>query len=101
MCYLCLVGLGSFSSIGHPNDYDEQGLYFEASVSIVVFASVGRYLEAKVKAKQGLALESLVKLAPKTATLAGTLEKVLTENLRAGDRVVIYPGSEFLPTHEL
>lgn len=81
-----------FSSIGHPNDYDEQGLYFEASVSIVVFASVGRYLEAKVKAKQGLALESLVKLAPKTATLAGTLEKVLTENLRAGDRVVIYPG---------
>lgn len=44
-------------------------LYFESSAMILTLVSLGKYLEAKGKNHTGDALESLMKLAPKTATV--------------------------------
>lgn len=44
-------------------------VYFEASVMIIGFINLGKYLEAKTKQRSSLALEKLLDLAPKQAVI--------------------------------
>jgi len=44
-------------------------LYFESSALILVFVSLGKYLEAKTKGKTSEAIKRLIGLQPKTATM--------------------------------
>ena len=61
---------------------------------ILTLITVGKYLEARSKAKTSDALRKLVDLAPKTAVvLRDGIEQVIpAENVTAGDIVVIKPG---------
>lgn len=69
-------------------------LYFEGAAMIVTLVSLGKYLEARSKAKTGDALGKLVDLAPKTAVIEkdGVEMQVGADQVTAGDVVVIRPG---------
>lgn len=69
-------------------------LYFESAATIVTLVSLGKYLEARSKAKTSDALGKLVDLAPKSATVIRDGEEVQinSEDVMAGDIVLIRPG---------
>ncbi len=69
-------------------------LYFESSAMILTLVTVGKYLEARSKAKTSDALGKLVDLAPKTAVVIrnGAEVTIPAEQVVAGDVVVIRPG---------
>ncbi len=73
-------------------------LYFESSAMIVTLVTVGKYLESRSKAKTSGALDKLVDLAPKTATVLrdGRETVIPAQQVQAGDIVLIRPG-ESLP----
>lgn len=70
------------------------GLYFESAAMIVTLITVGKLLESISKGKTTNALESLMKLAPKNATLVrdGIETEVPVEEVQAGDIFVVRPG---------
>ena len=69
-------------------------LYFESATTIVTLVSVGKYLESRSKAKTNDALDKLVDLAPKNATILRDGKEVVvsSESIRIHDIVVIRPG---------
>ena len=69
-------------------------LYFESAAMILTLVTVGKYLEARSKAKTSDALDKLMDLAPKTAVVLRNGEEVTipAEQVAAGDIVVIRPG---------
>ena len=69
-------------------------LYFESAAMILTLITVGKMLEARSKGKTTDALKSLMKLAPKTATLLrdGAEVTVPIEQVRRGDQFVVRPG---------
>jgi copper-transporting P-type ATPase V len=71
-------------------------LYFEASVVIMFFITLGRYLEARAKSRAGKALRALVELGAKEARVVrdGVEEMVPVETVRVGDVVKIRPGEK-------
>ena len=68
--------------------------YFESAAMILTLITVGKMLEARSKGKTTDALKSLMKLAPKTATLVcGGAEVVVPiEQVQKGDVFVVRPG---------
>lgn len=68
--------------------------YFESAAMILTLITVGKMLEARSKGKTTDALKSLMKLAPKTATVVknGVEETVSIEQVRKGDIFVVRPG---------
>ncbi len=69
-------------------------LYFESAAMILTLVTVGKYLEARSKAKTSDALGKLIDLAPKTATVVrdGSEVSIPAEEVKMGDIVVIRPG---------
>ncbi|ORT99994.1 Copper, lead, cadmium, zinc and mercury transporting ATPase [Anaerovibrio sp. JC8] len=111
-----LVGMGSMASavfgafaifrmgygLGHGDmalvtEYSTN-LYFESAGMIVTLITLGKYLEARAKGQTSKALEKLMDLAPKQATvLKDGQEKVVpVGTLIVGDIIVVRPG-ERLP----
>lgn len=70
-------------------------LYFESCAMILTLVTVGKYMEARSKAKTSDALTKLVNLAPKTAIVLrqGKEVTISAQEVRAGDIVVIKPGA--------
>ena len=68
--------------------------YFESAAMILTLITVGKMLEARSKGKTTDALKSLMKLAPKTATVvrAGKETVVPIGQVRTGDIFVVRPG---------
>ena len=68
--------------------------YFESAAMILTLITVGKMLEARSKGKTTDALKSLMKLAPKTATVIrdGKEVEVGIEQVRIGDHFVVRPG---------
>lgn len=107
-----LVGMGSMASaafgafaifrmgwgMGHGDwalvQTYSANLYFESAGMIVTLITVGKYLETRAKGKTSAAIEKLMKLAPKEATvLRGGVEMVIpVEDLAVGDEIVVRPG---------
>ena len=68
-------------------------LYFESAAMILTLVTVGKYLEARSKAKTSSALDKLVDLAPKTAiVLRDGVGSSTAETLTPGDEIIIKPG---------
>ena len=69
-------------------------LYFESAGMILTLITVGKMLEARSKGKTTDALKSLMKLAPKTATLVrdGAEVTVAIADVQKGDVFVVRPG---------
>ena len=68
--------------------------YFEAAAMILTLITVGKMLEARSKGKTTDALKSLMKLAPKTATVLRDGQEVTVgvEEVEKGDIFVVRPG---------
>ena len=68
--------------------------YFESAAMILTLITVGKMLEARSKGKTTDALKSLMKLAPKTATLVrdGAEVTVVIADVQKGDVFVVRPG---------
>lgn len=84
---------GTLDSMQHPD------FYFESAAMIVTLITVGKMLEARAKGKTTDALKSLMRLAPKTATVLRNGESVVVpiEQLQVGDLFTVRPG-ESIPT---
>ncbi len=70
-------------------------LYLESAGTILSLVTVGKYLETRSKAKTGSALEALVDLAPKTATVVaedGSEHTVDADAIQLGQIVRVRPG---------
>ena len=68
--------------------------YFESSAMILTLITVGKMLEARSKGKTTDALKSLMKLAPKMATVVrdGAEVTVSIDQVQKGDVFVVRPG---------
>ena len=68
--------------------------YFESAAMILTLITVGKMLEARSKGKTTDALKSLMKLAPKTATVlrGGGEVELPIEQVQSGDTFVVRPG---------
>jgi Cu+-exporting ATPase len=72
-----------------------QHLYYETATAIVALILVGRFLEARARARTGDAIRALLALGAKSARVrrAGGLEEdVPIAALEAGDVIVVRPG---------
>ena len=70
-------------------------LYFESAGTILSLVTVGKYLETRSKSKTGGAIEALVDLAPKTATVVdddGTEATVDVDAILPGQVLRVRPG---------
>lgn len=69
-------------------------LYFESAGTILTLITLGKYLEARSKAKTSDAINRLMELATKTATVIrnGKEVEIPAEELVVGDTVVVRPG---------
>ncbi|KAI0076609.1 copper P-type ATPase CtaA [Panus rudis PR-1116 ss-1] len=75
-------------------------VFFDTSTMLIMFVSLGRYLENRAKGRTSAALTDLMALAPSMATIytdapACTQEKrIPTELVQVGDTVKIVPGDK-------
>lgn len=90
-----MIGFG----LGH-NDLDlvlrfSNDLYFESAGTILTLITVGKYLETKSKGKTSEAINKLINLAPKTATILlnnGKEVEVEVKDIKTEDIIIIKPG---------
>ena len=70
-------------------------LYFESAGTILSLVTVGKYLETRSKSKTGSAIEALIDLAPKTATVVaedGSETTVDVDSILPGQVLRVRPG---------
>ena len=69
-------------------------MYFESAATILTLITIGKTLEAYSKGRTTDALKSLMKLAPKTATVVkdGVETEVSIDAVQKGDTFVVRPG---------
>ncbi len=75
-------------------------LYFDTAALILVFITLGNYLEARSKGQAGEALRSLLEMEADEATLVdedGTEREVPLDEVAVGDRMKVRPGEQ-IPT---
>ena len=80
---------GSEAGAEYMNEF-----YFESAAMILVLITVGKLLESHSKGKTTNALKSLMKLAPKMATVLrnGVEKRVPAEDVKIGEVFVVRPG---------
>ncbi|WP_096393081.1 HAD-IC family P-type ATPase [Halorubrum trapanicum] len=75
-------------------------VYFDTAALILVFITLGNYLEARSKGQAGEALRKLLEMEADTATLVdedGTEREVPIDEVEVGDRMKVRPGEQ-VPT---
>ena len=75
-------------------------VYFDTAALILVFITLGNYLEARSKGQAGEALRKLLEMEAETATLIGpdgTEQEVPLEEVQTGDLMKVRPGEQ-IPT---
>ena len=77
-------------------EYQGSHLYYESAALILVFISLGKYLEAVTKGKTGEAVKKLVGLQPKEATIIkGSDEiRIPISQVQVNDIVLVKPGEK-------
>ncbi len=82
---ICL-GIDAFSRAGD--------LYFESAAMLIALVSLGKYFEAKSKAKTTDAIRQLMELAPEEAILIknGEQQKIAVSAIGTGDLLLVKPG---------
>ncbi len=71
-------------------------IYFESAAFILIFITLGKYLEALSKGKAGNAIEKLIGLQPKSATLIVNEQEIQTSisKVKKGDVLLVRPGEK-------
>jgi Cu+-exporting ATPase len=83
-----------------PISFREHGVvpvYFESAAVITVLVALGQVLELKARAATGSAIQSLLRLAPKTARRVaddGSESDVPLEQIHVDDRLRVRPGEK-------
>jgi len=82
------IGLG-LDPVGRAHD-----LYFESAAMLLALVSLGKYLEARSRARTTDAITQLLRLAPDTATLveANEQRRILVKDIRVNDKILVRPG---------
>ena len=72
----------------------DQHVYFEAGAAVITLVLLGKLLEARAKARTSEAIESLIRLQPKTARIErdGQWIEIAVDALMAGDIFMVRPG---------
>ena len=72
------------------------GIYFEVAAFLIMFISLGKYLEARAKGKTSEAIERLIDMTPKMAHIRrhDTVIEISTQEVQKNDIVIIYPGDQ-------
>ncbi|KAH9849916.1 copper P-type ATPase CtaA [Lenzites betulinus] len=97
--YTYSIGAMCFAAFNSELDYHPM-VFFDTSTMLIMFVSLGRYLENRAKGKTSAALTDLMALAPSMATIytdapACTQEKrIATELVQVGDTVKLVPGDK-------
>ena len=101
-CASAVYGIFAIYRIGYGLGYGDAALvtqyrtnlYFESAAMILTLITLGKFLEAKSKGKTSAAIEELMKLAPKEATIEKNGQEVLIPigQLAIGDTVLAKPG---------
>ncbi|MFW5959348.1 MAG: heavy metal translocating P-type ATPase [Natronomonas sp.] len=76
------------------------GLYFDTAALILLFITLGNYLEARSKGQAGEALRKLLEMEAETATVVdddGNEKEIPLEDVKVGDRMKVRPGEQ-IPT---
>ncbi|WP_435075054.1 heavy metal translocating P-type ATPase [Halorubrum sp. HHNYT27] len=99
-----LIALGSTTAYGYSvavlAGLVAGSLYFDTAALILVFITLGNYLEARSKGQAGEALRKLLEMEADTATLVdedGTEREVALDAVEVGDRMKVRPGEQ-IPT---
>ncbi|MBU5595120.1 heavy metal translocating P-type ATPase [Amphibacillus sp. MSJ-3] len=71
-------------------------LYYESAAVILTLITLGKYLETRSKGKTSEAIEKLMDLAPKTATVIrdGQELKLAIDEVVVGDQMIVKPGEK-------
>lgn len=101
-CAAEVYGIFAIYRIGYGLGYGDMALvaqyrtnlYFESAAMILTLITFGKFLEAKSKGKTSQAIERLMKLAPKEATVERQGQEVVVavSDLQIGDVVLAKPG---------
>jgi Cu+-exporting ATPase len=85
----------SFSLLAQQGSGHDE-MYLETAAAVTVFLLAGRYAEARAKRRSGAALEALLALGAKNATVLrdGREVPVPIDQLRVGDQFVVRPGEK-------
>jgi Cu+-exporting ATPase len=94
-----LVALGTsmawgFSAVVTVFGLHDQHVYFEAGAAVITLVLLGKLLEARAKARTSEAIESLIRLRPKTARVErdGQWLELPVDALMPGDIFLVRPG---------
>ncbi|KAL7280550.1 hypothetical protein ACG7TL_005482 [Trametes sanguinea] len=97
--YIYSIGAMCFAAFSSDVDYHPM-VFFDTSTMLIMFVSMGRFLENRAKGKTSAALTDLMALTPSMATIytdapACTQEKkIATELVQVGDTVKLVPGEK-------
>ncbi|NTV13160.1 MAG: copper-translocating P-type ATPase [Desulfobulbaceae bacterium] len=92
--YSCWNVLGMLAG-GHAAMAKAHELYFESAGVIIALISLGKYMEARSKARTSDAIRQLMRLTPDKATLireGEVYEEILVEEVAPGDLLLVRPG---------
>lgn len=69
---------------------------FDEAVAVLIFYQVGQFFEQVAAEKSRKSISDLINIRPDYANLIidGTVEQVMPEDVKIGDRLVIYPGEK-------
>lgn len=87
-------------SFGLTRTHEADEIYLEVAATVTTFILLGRFLEARAKRNAGAALEALMEMGAKEATVlepgpTGDVERrVPIDSLVVGDRFVVRPGEK-------
>ena len=73
---------------GHAHD-----LYYESAAVVLTLVSLGKFMESRNMKKTKSAITALMRLTPDTALLADSGKEVPTSAVKAGDVLLVKPGT--------
>ena len=68
-------------------------LYYESSAVVLTLVSLGKFMESRNMKKTKSAITALMRLTPDTALLADSGKEVPTSSVKAGDVLLVKPGT--------
>lgn len=86
--------LSAFEEVLQPY-LDVSHTYYDVTIVVIAFITLGKYLEARAKLKTGDAIEALLNLQAKTALVLrdGEELEIPADQVKVGDSVRIKPGA--------
>src|SRR5699024_7859687 len=91
-----VYSLGATLAIGFGHSGYADSLYYESAAVILTLITLGKYLEVRSMGKTSEAIEKLMSLAHKKATVVRNGEEVeiSVDEVTVGDTIIVKPGEK-------